>query len=61
VTAFELPDGLVIHTVNGEPVEGIQALQAQHPGRTDWSDCRPAPPDAAPTHLAPWEEVSMDD
>jgi len=23
VTAFELPDGLVIHTVNGEPVEGI--------------------------------------
>lgn len=53
MTAFELPDGLVIHTVNGEPVEGIQASQAQYPGRTDWSDWRPAPADAAPMRLRP--------
>jgi len=53
VTAFELPDGLVIHTVNGEPVKGIQALQSQYPDKTGWSDWRPASPGAVPTHLAP--------
>ena len=73
VGAFELPAGLVIRTINGEPGEGVdesawgetpppiycydelplcvspdpatwQALQAQHPDKTDWSDGRPSSP-----------------